>query len=833
MPLARWQRNITTDAGVILPGASVEVRKETDNTVASLFSDRAGSIAISNPFAADSQGFAAFHVVGGAYKITITFGSFTRVLRYVGIGLAQEFDVDQLVLSTANLPPIAGGTVLGRADGAAAGAAGPLDKTALDIILRTFLGRTGGVVSTPLTLLASDSGKIYTNFNANRVVNLPTIAQGLSFAFYTLDGGSGGNLTINAVGGANILMPSGVVASVVIPNQQHLILGSDGSNWVVIACSFAQGAISNAGPTAFVGPGVLTPSQITSNQNDYNPTGQAVASVLRLSVDVPRDVTGLANGANYRVVYAQNVGTRGMGFPGENISTASSTANRFGFPGRPVLGPGEAIEFHYDPTAARWKALGGDIYGNQRNFAIGKRYSTNVISVPYFNEGKWFKEGNTADILNERYSLQTNGTTERFFDYRLLQMFLNAAGSMQSSYPNIVPVDLTQAYRLAIYAIAGAAAQTMQVLAEAIDTNGDVISTLTFTTPALPTAFADNTSELGTTINANGGGAPAWPNGTVGARVRLNVVTATVNYWVAGVWLVQQQRMTNTLTTKVNATSGGGTHEAFWDGTNLFTLSHTFGQVAKFDANLIRQAVVTTSNYPHDVVGLGGDIWIVTQLGQTLQQINKAAMTVTNTFAINGTRDGFGIATDGTDLYLGIGNSGAGQTPAIVKFTVSGSSQAVLSTDVNGGAANVPVVFQNGSVWSIVQANSQVKRINPSGGATIATITAAIGGIYGLGGDGTFIYAGGEKGIAVVDPASNTVISTYFFSKQYGMGSNSKVDSLGRMWGCSRNGLWMLNQATGMFTELPGVLGGAKWARPMSGGAVVVGYFGVPWLDVF
>lgn len=95
--LARWQRTITTGGGVVVPSASVEVRRESDNGLASLFSDRAGASAISNPFSADSEGFAAFHVIGGVYKITVTSGSFSRTWRFVGIGTAGEFDHTELL----------------------------------------------------------------------------------------------------------------------------------------------------------------------------------------------------------------------------------------------------------------------------------------------------------------------------------------------------------------------------------------------------------------------------------------------------------------------------------------------------------------------------------------------------------------------------------------------------------------------------------------------------------------------------------------------------------------------------------------------------------------
>ena len=121
MALARWQRTITTGGGIIVPSASVEVRRESDNGLASLFSDRNGTVGIGNPFAADSEGFAAFHVVGGAYKITVTSGSFTRTWRYVGVGMTQEFDVDQLSLTFANFPDMTDGTTLGRVLGSGTG----------------------------------------------------------------------------------------------------------------------------------------------------------------------------------------------------------------------------------------------------------------------------------------------------------------------------------------------------------------------------------------------------------------------------------------------------------------------------------------------------------------------------------------------------------------------------------------------------------------------------------------------------------------------------------------------------------------------------------------
>jgi hypothetical protein len=97
MVMARWQASIVDDAGNIVSAPSIEVRRETGGApLAALFSDRDGVVPLGNPFAAGADGFAAFHVAGGAYRITATQGAFSRTWRYVAIGTAGELDGDRL-----------------------------------------------------------------------------------------------------------------------------------------------------------------------------------------------------------------------------------------------------------------------------------------------------------------------------------------------------------------------------------------------------------------------------------------------------------------------------------------------------------------------------------------------------------------------------------------------------------------------------------------------------------------------------------------------------------------------------------------------------------------
>lgn len=96
-----------------------------------------------------------------------------------------------------------------------------------------------------------------------------------------------------------------------------------------------------------------TPSQITSNQNNYAPTA---ASVQRLSTDASRDITGLSVGqiAGTRVEF-WNVGAQNIVLKHEDSN--STAANRFtNSTGADItLAAGEEASLKYDGTTSRWR----------------------------------------------------------------------------------------------------------------------------------------------------------------------------------------------------------------------------------------------------------------------------------------------------------------------------------------------------------------------------------------------------------------------------------------------------------------------------------------------
>ena len=108
---------------------------------------------------------------------------------------------------------------------------------------------------------------------------------------------------------------------------------------------------------AMVWSGDISPSQITSNQNDYAPTGFSTATVLRLNSDASREITGLSGGADGRIILIHNVGSFGIVLKDESLSSAAG--NRFALSADVSLTADASTMLQYDATSSRWRAIGG------------------------------------------------------------------------------------------------------------------------------------------------------------------------------------------------------------------------------------------------------------------------------------------------------------------------------------------------------------------------------------------------------------------------------------------------------------------------------------------
>ncbi len=116
---ARHQFPVQDKHGNVLPGAEVTVQKEAAGfPLATLFLDINGSVPAGNPISADDEGFVYFHADGGQYKITIRSGSYSRILRYVQVGVATGASpglTQRFTSPTADADPGAGAFRLNNA----------------------------------------------------------------------------------------------------------------------------------------------------------------------------------------------------------------------------------------------------------------------------------------------------------------------------------------------------------------------------------------------------------------------------------------------------------------------------------------------------------------------------------------------------------------------------------------------------------------------------------------------------------------------------------------------------------------------------------------------
>jgi len=101
-------------------------------------------------------------------------------------------------------------------------------------------------------------------------------------------------------------------------------------------------------------PNDISPAQIVANTDEDNPAGLSTATVLRLSTDASRNLTGIVGGTDGRLLNICNIGAFNLVLKHDVTSTA---ANRFYCPGSAdfTLTPNSTATLLYDSTSSRWR----------------------------------------------------------------------------------------------------------------------------------------------------------------------------------------------------------------------------------------------------------------------------------------------------------------------------------------------------------------------------------------------------------------------------------------------------------------------------------------------
>lgn len=99
----------------------------------------------------------------------------------------------------------------------------------------------------------------------------------------------------------------------------------------------------------------ISPAQLTANADDYNPTSLSTSTVLRVSSDASRNITGLQGGADGRVIVLANVGSNPIVL--KDSDAASAAANRFALDADLTLSADMSAVLIYDATSSRWRLM--------------------------------------------------------------------------------------------------------------------------------------------------------------------------------------------------------------------------------------------------------------------------------------------------------------------------------------------------------------------------------------------------------------------------------------------------------------------------------------------
>lgn len=104
-------------------------------------------------------------------------------------------------------------------------------------------------------------------------------------------------------------------------------------------------------------PAVISPAQITADQNNYNPTGFSTATMVRLDFDTGgRAITGFAAGSDGQRITLSNISGNFGYYPGGHPD--SSAGNRFLHGKDFTHYPYTNIDMIYDGTSGGWRVIG-------------------------------------------------------------------------------------------------------------------------------------------------------------------------------------------------------------------------------------------------------------------------------------------------------------------------------------------------------------------------------------------------------------------------------------------------------------------------------------------
>lgn len=215
-----------------------------------------------------------------------------------------------------------------------------LDTWVRELMGSTFRSEFKNTETLSATRVLLDADMPIQRFNCNgadRIANMPTADAVNNHPYLVVNSTSSGNYKLTMQDNSGT-----VTLGVFFPGDWGLFLPDGNGGYFVVNRPFSR---------------VLSPSQVTANQNDWYPTGAGGVDVIRVDTDASRTFTGFGFGAAGKAILVVNSGSNPAVFANESAS--SSAANRFAFGADLTLATKQAVMMWYDNTSSRWRLVGG------------------------------------------------------------------------------------------------------------------------------------------------------------------------------------------------------------------------------------------------------------------------------------------------------------------------------------------------------------------------------------------------------------------------------------------------------------------------------------------
>jgi len=127
--------------------------------------------------------------------------------------------------------------------------------------------------------------------------------------------------------------------------------------------------------------GVITPTTLAANTDNWAPTDLDISSVIRVAASAAYNLTGITAQPTGTLLTLHNIGSFNITLIDDATSTA---ANRFQLPSDTVLAPDGAISLRYDGVSSRWRQTGlpSRVTGQQTIWIPAAAMDARVTTAP-------------------------------------------------------------------------------------------------------------------------------------------------------------------------------------------------------------------------------------------------------------------------------------------------------------------------------------------------------------------------------------------------------------------------------------------------------------------